>query len=58
MSNGIDEVPSVNVVVQKDGDSVVLRFDKNIGMLRMDAKTAAKMGDMMKLEAVRVMRNR
>lgn len=58
MSESKTKIPDVNVIVSRDGDAVVLRFDKNIGMLRMTAKVAAKMGDMIKVEAVKAMRNR
>ena len=52
----VEEFPNVDVRVSKDRESVVVKFDKNIGLLRMAPDVALRMADMLKLEAVKILR--
>ena len=50
------ELPEVNVHVYSEDGTVKVAFNKNIALLNVSPKMALKMADMMKLEAVRIMR--
>jgi len=51
-----EDLPDVNLVVTQDGASIVIKFDRNIGLLRMNPEVALRMGEMLKLEAVKMLR--
>lgn len=51
-----EDFPNVDVRVIKDDKTVMIQFDKNIGILRIPPEIALRMADMLKLEAVKILR--
>jgi len=49
--------PDVDVRVTKDTENVILRFNKNIGLISMGPEVAIKMAEMIKLEAIKILRS-
>ena len=56
MSEEMVNLPEVSVRVFREGGNVKVAFDKNIALLSVSPEIAVRMADMMKVEAVRIMR--
>ena len=53
-----DEYPDVNLRIYSEGDDIKIKFDKNVGMLKLNTNVALKMADMIKIEAVKILRRK
>ena len=58
MSDEKVKPPEVSVRVYREGEHVKVAFDKNIAVLSVAPEIALRMADMIKVEAVRLMRGR